>query len=65
MPFFGQVQGEVAAAVAGDAGSDVDEVAAQRGAAGFGAGEAGQGPGGAQQVVRDGRAGKPGRVRGE
>ena len=51
VPAFGQVQGEVAAAVAGGAGGDVDEVAAQGGASGLGAGEAGQGPGGAQQVV--------------
>jgi hypothetical protein len=63
VPFFGQVQGDFAAAVAGGAGGDVDQVAAQRGATGFGAGEAGQGPGGAQQVVCDGGAGKPGRVR--
>jgi hypothetical protein len=65
VPAFGQVQGDVTAAVAGGAGGDVDEVAAQRGAAGFGAGEAGQGPGGAQQVVADSREGKPGPVRGE
>jgi hypothetical protein len=65
VPAFGQVQGEVAAAVAGGARGDVDEVAAQRGAAGLGAGEAGQGAGGAQQVATDGREGKPGRVRGK
>jgi hypothetical protein len=65
VPAFGQVQGDFAAAVAGDAGGDVDEVAAQGGAAGFGAGEAGQRPGGAQQAVRDGRESKPGRVGGE
>ena len=40
---LGQVQGEVPAAVAGGPGGDVDQVAAQGGAAGFGAGEAGQG----------------------
>ena len=62
VPFPGQVQGDFAAAVAGGAGGDVDQVAAQRGPSGLGAGEAGQGPGGAQQVVRDGGAGKPGRV---
>jgi hypothetical protein len=62
VPAFGQVQGEVAAAVAGGAGGGVEEVAAQDGASGFGAGEAGQGPGGAQQVVTDGGAGKPGGV---
>jgi hypothetical protein len=62
VPALGQVQGEVAAAVAG---GDIDEVAAQGGSAGFGAGQAGQGPGGAQQVVRDGRERSPGRIRGE
>ena len=51
VPAFGQVQGEVAAAVAGGAGRDVDEVAADGGAAGPGVGEAGQGAGGAQQVA--------------
>src|SRR5215831_21305946 len=57
MPFSGQVQGDVAAAAAGGAAGDVDEVAAQRGAAVLGAGKAGQGTGGAQQVVADGGAG--------
>ncbi len=65
VPFSGQVHGDVAVSVAGDPGGDVDEVAAQRGAPGLGAGQAGQGPGGAQQVVRDGGAGKPGGVGGE
>jgi hypothetical protein len=65
VPAVGQVQGEVAAAVAGGAGGDVDEVAAQGGASGLDAGEAGQGPGGAQQVVADGGAGEPGGVGGE
>ena len=65
VPAFGQVHGDVAAAVAGGAGGDVDEVAAQRGTAGFGIGEAGQRPGGAQQVAADGGAGEPGRVGGE
>jgi FAD/FMN-containing dehydrogenase len=46
-------------------GGDVDEVAAQRGTAGFGIGEAGQRPGGAQQVAADGGAGEPGCVGGE
>jgi len=59
VPAFGQVQGEVAAAVAGGAGGDVDEVAAQGGAVGFGVGEAGQGAGGAQQVSADRGAGQP------
>jgi hypothetical protein len=62
VPALGQVHGEVAAAMAGDAGGDVDEVTAQRGAPGFGASEAGQGSGGAQQVVADGGEGNPGRV---
>ena len=65
VPAFGQVQGEVAAAVAGGAGGDVDQVAADGGAAGLGAGEAGQGGGGAQQVAGDGGAGQPGGVGGK
>jgi hypothetical protein len=65
VPAVGQVHGDVAAAVAGDAGGDVDEVAADGSAAGFGAGQAGQGAGGAQQVVADGGAGEPGGVGGE
>ncbi len=64
VPACGQVQGDVPAAVMGGAGGDVDEVAAQHGAAGFGAGEADQGVGGAQQVMGDGGAGKPGGVGG-
>ena len=55
------MHGEVAA---GGACGDIDEIAAQRGSSGLGTGEAGQGPGGAQQVVRDSREGKPGRVGG-
>jgi len=51
--------------VAGGAGGDVDELAAQCGAAGFGAGGAGQGPGRAEQVVADGGEGEPGGVGGE
>ena len=43
VPAFGQVQGEVAAAVAGGPRRDADEIAAQGGAAGFGAGQAGEG----------------------
>ena len=61
----GQVQGELAAAAAGGAGGDVDQVAADGGAAGFGVSEAGQGTGGAQQVAGDGGAGQPGGVGGE
>ena len=65
VPAVGQVQGDFAVAVAGGAGGDVDEVAAQGGAAGFGVGEAGQRAGGAQQVVADGGKGKPGGIGGE
>ena len=64
VPALGQVQGDVAPAVVGGAGGDVDEVAAQRGAACLGVGEAGQAARGAQQVVADGGAGEPGGVRG-
>ncbi len=42
VPAFWQVQGEVPAAMTGRAGGDVDQVPTQRGAAGPGAGEAGQ-----------------------
>ena len=65
MPAFGQVDGDVAAAVAGGAGGDVDQVAAQGGTADFGVAEAGQRPGGAQQAVADRREGKSGRVGGK
>jgi len=65
VPALWQVQGEVAAAVAGGAGGDVDEVAAHGGAAGFGVSEAGQSAGGAQQVAADGGEGEPGGVGGE
>ena len=65
VPAVGQVQGDVAAAVAGDAGGDVDEVGPDGGAAGFGVAEAGQRPGGAQQVVADRGACEPGGVGGE
>jgi len=62
VPAFGQVQGDVAAAVPGGAGGDVDQVAADGGAAGLAVGQAGQGSGGAQQVVADGGEGQPGGV---
>ena len=62
VPAFGEVHGEVAVAVPGGARGDVDEVAADRGASGLGVGEAGQGPGGAQQVAADGGEGEPGGV---
>jgi len=62
VPALGQVHGDVAAAMAGGAGGDVDQVTADGGAAGFVIGQAGQGPGGAQQVMRDRGAGQPGGV---
>ena len=62
VPAVGQVQRDVPAAVPGGAGGDVDQVAADGGAAGLGVGEAGQGAGGAQQVVRDRGERQPGRV---
>jgi hypothetical protein len=65
VPVLGEVQGEVAAAVAGGAGRDVDQVAADGGAAGIGEGEAGQGGGGAQQVAGDDGTGQPGGVSGK
>ena len=49
----------------GEAGGHVDQVAAQGGAARDGVLAAGEGAGGAQQVVRDHRAAQPGAVRGE
>ena len=42
VPVFGQVQGDVASAVAGGPGGDGDEVAAQGGGPGPGEGQAGQ-----------------------
>jgi len=65
VPGFGQVQRDVAVAVPGGPGGDVDEITADGGAAGLAVGEAGQGSCGAQQVMRDGGAGQPGRVGGE
>jgi hypothetical protein len=59
VPAFEQVHGDVAVAVAGDPGGDADEVTAQRGGPGPGAGQAGQRPGGAQQVMADGGTGQP------
>jgi hypothetical protein len=46
MPAFGQVHGDVAAAVAGDAGGDGDQLAADGRAADFGEEGAGQAAGG-------------------
>jgi len=51
--------------MAGGPGGDVDQVAAQCGAACPGAGEAGQGPGSAQQVMADAGEGEPGGVGGK
>jgi hypothetical protein len=65
VPAFGEVQGEVAAAVPGGARGHADEVAADGGASGFGVGQAGQGAGGAQQVAADRGEGEPGGVGGE
>jgi hypothetical protein len=65
VPAFWQVQGEVATAVPGGAGGHADQVAADGGAAGLAVGEAGEGPGSAQQVVRDRRAGQPRGIGGE
>jgi hypothetical protein len=65
VPACGQVEREVAAAVAGSPRGDIDEVAAQGGAAGLGVAAPGQGPGGAQQVAADRGERQPGRVGGE
>ena len=62
VPACWEMQGDVPAAVPGGAGGDVDEITADDGAAGLAVGKAGQGSGGAQQVMRDGRAGEPGRA---
>ena len=53
----------MAAAVAGGAGGDGDEVAADGGGAGPGEAGAGEGPGGAQQVEGHGRDDQPRGVR--
>jgi len=59
VPVLGEVHGEVAAAVAGDASRDGDELAADGGAAGPWVEAPGQGPGGAGQVRADGGQGEP------
>ena len=59
---FGQVKGQVAAAVAGGPGGHGDQVAADGGGAGFRVAPAGAGAGGAQQVMGDGRDDEPGGV---
>jgi len=55
----------VAAAVAGGAGGDVDQVTPDGGAAGPGVEAGGQAPGGADQVAGDGGQREPGGVGGE
>ena len=62
VPAVRQVQGQIAAAVAG---CDVDEVAAEGGAAVPGVERRGQAPGGAQQVGRGCGAGEAGGVGGK
>ena len=63
-PVRGQVQRRLAGG-RGEAGGHGDQVPAQGGAARDGVVAAGDGPGGAQQIVRDHRAGQPGAVGGE
>ncbi len=60
-PVFGQVQ-DFAALRPGETGGDTDEVAAQGRASGCGVKDAGEGSGGAQQVVADRGADGPGGV---
>jgi hypothetical protein len=62
VPFFGQVDGDVAAAVAGDAGGDGDQAGADGGAAGPGVEGGCEYAGGAGQVGGDGGQGEPGGV---
>src|SRR5262249_3313787 len=61
----GQVEDEVPVAVAGGPRTEGDEVAADGGGAGLRVTAAGEGAGGAQQVVRDRGDDEPGGVRGE
>jgi hypothetical protein len=65
VPAFGQVQGEVAAAVPGDPGGNGDQVTVDGRGPGLGEGQAGQGAGGVEEVVRHGRDRQPRGVRGE
>jgi hypothetical protein len=65
VPAFGQVQGQAAPAVACGPGGDGDQVAADGGCADPGVAAAGEGAGGAEQVVREGGDGQPGGVGGE
>ena len=62
VPGFGQVEGEVPAAVAGGAGGDGDQVTADGRGPGLRERRAGQGAGGAQQVVCHRRDGQPGGI---
>src|SRR5262249_19622626 len=63
MPAFGQVEGEVSPAVAGGAGGDVDQVAADGRCAGLRVQGAGQGARRADQVLRHGGDDPPGGIR--
>ena len=65
VPAFGEVEREAASAVAGGAGGDGDQVAADRRPARFREGQAGQRAGRADQVVCHRRDGQPRGVRGE
>src|SRR5207244_12854002 len=65
VPVLRQVQGQLAAAAAGEAGGDVDQVGADGGAAGPGVEPGGQAPGRAQQVAGDRGAGQPRGIRGK
>ena len=65
VPVLRQVQGQLAAAAAGEAGGDVDQVGADGGAAGPGVEPGGQAPGRAQQVAGDCGAGQPRGIRGK
>ena len=62
MPAPGQVQRDVAAAVAGDARGDADQVAADGRAAGRCVEGSCESAGGAGQIAADGGAGDPGGV---
>jgi hypothetical protein len=65
VPAFGQVDGEVAVAVAGDAGGDGDQVAADGRAAALGVERPGERAGGAGQVGSDRGQGEPRGIGGE
>jgi len=65
VPAFGQMQGDVAAAVPGSSGGGRDQVAADRRGPGLRERQGRQGAGGAEEVVRHGRDRQPGGVRRE